>query len=92
MGYRRLNSVTRKDAYPLPRIDDTLAGSRWFSTLHLLSGSWQVEVVVADREKTAFIMQQGLFEFKVMPFGHFSMSYGLGAEWSAIAAVTCLFR
>ena len=47
MDYRRVNSVTRKDAYPLPRIDttlDTLAGSQWFSTLDLLSGYWQVEM------------------------------------------------
>jgi len=46
-----------KDAYPIPRIDDTLdnlSGSKWFSTLDLLSGYWQVEVEEADREKTAF--------------------------------------
>ena len=72
VDYRRLNSVTRKDAYPLPRIDDTLdtlSGSQWFSTLDLLSGYWQVEVAEEDREKTAFATQSGLFEFKVMPFG-----------------------
>ena len=72
IDYRKLNAVTRKDAYPLPRIDDTLetlAGSRWFTTLDLLSGYWQVEVAEEDREKTAFCTQEGLFEFKVMPFG-----------------------
>jgi len=71
VDYRKLNSVTRKDAYLLPNIYDTLdtlAGSRWFSTLDLLSGYWQVEVAEADREKTSFTMRQGLFEFKVMPF------------------------
>ena len=57
MDYRKLNSITRKDAYPLVRIDDTLdtlSGSKLFSTLDLLSGYWQVEVDLKDREKTAF--------------------------------------
>lgn len=72
VDYRKLNDVTRKDAYPLPRIDatlDTLAGSKWFSTLDLLSGYWQVEMAESDRPKTAFCTTEGLFEFKVMPFG-----------------------
>ena len=72
VDYRRVNAVTRKDAYPLPRVDetlDTLAGSKWFSTLYLISGYWQVEVSPEDREKTAFTTPSGLFEFKVMPFG-----------------------
>ena len=72
VDYRKLNEVTRKDAYPLPRIDatlDTLVGSRWFSTLDLLSGYWQVEVAERDQPKTAFCTTEGLFEFKVMPFG-----------------------
>jgi len=72
IDYRKLNSLSRKDAYPLPRIDDTLdtlAGSKLFSTLDLLSGYWQVEVAEADKEKTAFATQEGLFEFNIMPFG-----------------------
>lgn len=67
-----MNAVTRKDAYPLPRVDDTLdtlAGSKWFSTLDMLSGYWQVEVDPEDRDKTAFCTPEGLFEFRVMPFG-----------------------
>ncbi|KRY04270.1 Transposon Ty3-I Gag-Pol polyprotein, partial [Trichinella patagoniensis] len=72
VDYRQLNNLTRKDAHPLPRIDDTLdalAGAQWFSTLDLASGYWQVEVEPQDREKTAFTTPLGLYQFKVMPFG-----------------------
>ena len=72
IDYRRLNAVTVKDAYPLPRIDDSfdaLPGSKWFSTLDLASGYWQAEIVESDRPKTAFSSQKGLFQFKVLPFG-----------------------
>ncbi|UYV76491.1 hypothetical protein LAZ67_14000675 [Cordylochernes scorpioides] len=72
VDYRRLNKITRKDVYPLPRIDDTLdslKGASVFSTMDLKSGYWQIEVDEADREKTAFVTPDGLFEFKVMPFG-----------------------
>ncbi|MCG8048186.1 MAG: reverse transcriptase family protein, partial [Candidatus Thiodiazotropha endolucinida] len=72
IDYRRLNDVTIKDAYPLPRIDeslDQLAGSKWFSCLDLSAGYWQVEVEPDDKQKTAFVTRQGLFEFNVMPMG-----------------------
>ena len=72
VDYRKINTITHKDAYPLPRIDDTieaLSGSQWFSTLDLLWGYWQVEMSEEDRAKTAFSTHEGLYEFKVMPFG-----------------------
>ncbi|KAG6464703.1 hypothetical protein O3G_MSEX014678 [Manduca sexta] len=72
VDYRRLNDITKKDSYPLPRIDDTLdtlAGMKWFSTLDLKSGYWQVEIDPLDKEKTAFSTGKGLWQFKVMPFG-----------------------
>lgn len=72
VDYRRLNEATKKDSYPLPRIDlilEALGESRWFSTLDLQSGYWQVEMAPEDKEKTAFTFGHGLFEFEVMPFG-----------------------
>ena len=71
VDFRRMNEITRKDAYPLPRIDDTLetlSQPQLFSTLDLASGYWQVELAEESREKTAFSTTEGLYEFKVMPF------------------------
>ena len=48
---------------------DALHGSQWFSTFDLISGNWQVEVEEGGREKTAFCTTEGLYQFKVMPFG-----------------------
>lgn len=72
VDYRQLNAKTRKDAFPLPRIEeslDGLTGAKWFSTLDLASGYSQVEVAEKDRAKTAFCTPFGLFEFNRMPFG-----------------------
>ncbi|CAG2224593.1 unnamed protein product [Mytilus edulis] len=72
VDYRKVNDLTVKDAYPLPRIDDSLeqlSGNKWFSTLDLCSGYWQVEIAEKDRPKTAFASRRGLFQFRQMPFG-----------------------
>ena len=72
MDYQRLNHVTQKDSYPLPRVDETLetlAGMQYFSTLDLKSGYWQVEMAPEDKEKTAFVTSSGLWQFTIMPFG-----------------------
>jgi hypothetical protein len=64
--YFKLNNVTNKDCFPPTRIDDTLdtpAGAKWFSTIDLKSGHWQVDVHPDDKEKTAFSTGQ----FTVMP-------------------------
>ena len=72
IDYRKLNEVTVKDAFPIPRIDealDQLSGANYFSTLDLQSGYWQVELDEDARSKSAFVTSQGLFEFLRMPFG-----------------------
>jgi hypothetical protein len=71
VDFRKGNEITKKDAYPIPRIDDTLDtlhGARYFSCVDLASGYWQVELQ-EDKEKTAFSTPYGLYEFNVMPFG-----------------------
>lgn len=72
VDYRKLNEVTRSDAYPLPRIDDTidaLAGSQYFSTLDLASGYHQMGLSERAKDKTSFTTGQGLYRFEVLPFG-----------------------
>ena len=72
VDYRKLNAITTRDVYPLPRIEEALSrleGSHYFSIMDMQSGYWQVEVKPEDREKTAFITPDGLYHFKVMPFG-----------------------
>ena len=72
VDYRRLNSVTKFDCFPLPRLDEALdafAGAAVFSSLDLAMAYHQVPVKPADVEKTAFIMHVGLFEMRKMPFG-----------------------
>ena len=72
VDYRKLNKITKKDSYPLPRIDETLDslhGMKYFSTLDLLAGYWQIELEEKDKEKTAFITGNELYEFNRMPFG-----------------------
>ncbi len=66
VDYRRLNSVTRKDVFSLPRIDDLLdklGGKAVFSTLDARAGYWQIRMEESSREKTAFITYDGLYEF-----------------------------
>jgi transposase InsO family protein/predicted aspartyl protease len=72
IDYRQLNEKTKKDSYPLPRIDeclDALSSGGWFSTLDLRSGYHQVAMDPKDADKTAFVTRRGIFRWKVMPFG-----------------------
>ena len=72
VDYRKINDVTITDSHPLPRIDELLEQFRvakWFSSMDLASGYWQIEVKKEDKPKTAFTCSYGLYEFNVMPFG-----------------------
>ncbi|PIK45975.1 hypothetical protein BSL78_17183 [Apostichopus japonicus] len=72
VDYRKLNGKTRKDAYPLPRIQeslDALTYANWFSTIDLISGYHQVEMAEEDAQRTAFITPFGLYQYVRMPFG-----------------------
>ncbi|KAF4646706.1 hypothetical protein FOZ61_005301, partial [Perkinsus olseni] len=74
VDYRELNRRSQMSAYPLPRPDfvqDDLKGARFFTSLDLKSGYWQVPVSAADVAKTAFCPGNGfpLYEFVRMPFG-----------------------
>ena len=70
--FQYLNSVTVKDAYPIPRIDGSLsklADAKFFTTLDLGSAFWQLPLRKQDRDKTGFACELGLFQWKRMPFG-----------------------
>ena len=73
VDFRKLNSKTIKDAYAIPRVEDSLhllAGAKYFTKLDLRSGYWQVEIDERDKAKTAFqVGTLGFFEFHRMPFG-----------------------
>ena len=89
VDYRKLNSETQVDAYPMPRIDDILdqiGQARYITTLDLARGYWQVPVAEEDRHKTAFTTPLGLFSSELChsdsverqrPFsGLWTMSFG----------------
>ena len=72
VDFRKLNDITEKDAFPIPRIDDcldALGGNEYFCTLDLQSGYWQIAMNENAKTMTAFATQMGLYQFKVMPFG-----------------------
>ena len=72
VDYRALNRSTKKDVYPLPRIDDLLdklVHARFLFAIDLASGYHQVGLAKNAKEKTAFVTQYGLFEYTVLPLG-----------------------
>ena len=72
VDYRRLNSVTQGDGYPLPSILsvlDAVSQGKVFAKCDLVSGYWQISIRQSDRHKTAFCTHLGLYEFLRLPFG-----------------------
>lgn len=91
VDFRALNEVTIKDPFPLSRIDESLqslGGAKYFTTLDLAAGYWEVELEQRDREKTAFTTPRGHFQFEVIPFGlcnaprHLPKVDGQSAMWT----------
>ena len=72
IDYRKLNSITKEDRNPMPRVDvmlEQLGKATYISTLDLTQGYYQVPVFKTDQEKTAFVARTGKYHFKRMPFG-----------------------
>ena len=70
--FRKVNSVTKTDSYPIPRIDDCIdkiGSAKFVSKFGLLKGYWQVPLTERAKEISAFVTPDGLFQYKVMPFG-----------------------
>ena len=72
VDFTDLNKACPKDSFPLPRIDqlvDSTAGHKLLTFMDAFSGYNQIKMAEEDQEKTAFITSQGLYCYKVMPFG-----------------------
>ena len=72
VDFTDLNKACPKDSYPLPRINqlvDSIASHQLLSFMDVFSSYNQIKMDEADQEKTSFITSQGLFCYKVMPFG-----------------------
>ena len=72
IDYKQLNEITKKDLWPIMRIDDaldSLFGAKFFTSLDMASGFWQIPLHLDSQEKTAFLTADGHYYFKVMPFG-----------------------
>ena len=72
VDYRKLNEMTKREFYPLPRLEDymdTLGHAKRFSTIDANCGYWQVEMDESDKPKTAFTAHCGTFQYNRMPFG-----------------------
>ncbi len=74
VDHRKVNAVSKFDAYPMPRVDellDRLGTARFYSTLDLTKGYWQIPLSPLSKEKSAFTTPFGLHQFITLPFGLF---------------------
>jgi hypothetical protein len=74
INFKKLNDICPRDNFPLPNINDALDSlgatkPKYFSTLDLASGYWQLSLTESSKPLTAFVTQDGLYEFQRMPFG-----------------------
>ena len=70
--FRKVNDCTKSDSYPIPRMDDCIdrvGNSKYLTKFDLLKGYWQVPLTAQAREISAFVTPDGLYQYKVMPFG-----------------------
>ena len=70
--YRKVNSVTKTDTFPIPRIDDcidNIGHAKYVTKFDLLKGFWQIPLTDRAKEISAFVTPDGLYQYKVMPFG-----------------------
>ena len=70
--YRKVNATTKSDSYPIPRVEDCIdriGCAQYVSKIDLLKGYWQVPLTPKAKEISAFVMPEGFYQYKVMPFG-----------------------
>ena len=81
IDFRKVNGVARTDSYPIPRVDDCIdkiGHAKYVSKFDLMKGYWQVPLSRQAQELSAFVTRNGLFQYRVMPYGmkmHLQLSY-----------------
>ena len=71
-NYRKVKSVTKTDSFPVPRMDDgidNIGQAKYVTKFDLLKGFWQIPLTDRAKEISAFVTPDGLYQYKVMPFG-----------------------
>ena len=72
VDYRKVNTLTKSDAYPLPRVDaciDAIGNAKFMTKLDLVRGYWQIPLTERAKDISTFVTPQGTYRFEVMPYG-----------------------